>query len=757
MKSEEIKLPIKLEELLQLSFNFDNLIKTISYLHSTDINNSINYKNLEKRVTILEYLKGDINEIKIQAKNIQNSNDNLNRSMQMMQEKILKMDSKISELEKKSNEHIAQANENQKILESYGKNIDHLNKVVEDNVKKTVTFEEEFNKHKREITIISEKIPELVEKDKDLESLIHTKNEILSTRINDNKKIIDRINNNIFDLNSLYNNLKKEVSIKNKEIQASIANIIETLSSGVSLSKVNISNNTEDNVQNSGLLIKAVNDNLVLNSTLAQIQNDQQYFKDFITKYNEDKEHYDNIFEENSNEISNIKNEINKLKDSKESVKKKEDDIEKINFNPKNYVTNDMFKKINDNIRIITSSISSTPKRDEFEKEIRKINTRLETIELIQQGATSGPRTMIKSDLVQKEGDKTNSFINQAKKFIISTKDEEKEKEKTNLKKLVIHILNEEMKNINIIENPKFFELYEAIDKCKEDISKNDKSIINIRNLLTMSPTQNDITNMKTDLERLNEESKKKFNEIILTIDGDDEEESEDEYDKMGIAGLCIKKKIELLFGKYQELMNKFANLLNKSNSLSREIKEEVKQNLKNETLKVVSEFKLKLDNFTNRFEVELKKKIDRGGLTLFEDRINTRIKGDLKEKLDRTEMKKNNNQIRRKIDSLENRISKTLVDTIIDLQMDEAPLLIKKNSRNYELCASCNQPVKKDNYCCTDVSLHKNSGMNSTGINNFRNNHIPNNLKQYSTMNKTNSNFHNKKLPGITSYNQSK
>ena len=755
MKSEEIKLPIKLEELLKLSFNFDNLIKTISYMHNTDLNITSNYQNLEKRVTILECLKGDINEVKIQAKNIQNSNDNLNRTMQMMQEKLLKMDSKISELEKKSNEHIAQANESQKKLEAYGKNIDHLNKVVEDNIKKTINFEEEFNKNKKEVAILSEKIPELVEKDKDLESLIHTKNDILTSKINDHKNIIDKINNNLYDLNALYNNLKKEMDIKNKEIQARIANIIETISSGLNLSNVNINNNTDGNGENSGLLIKAVNDNLVLNSTLAQIQNDQQYFKDFITKYNEDKGHFDNISENNSNEISKIKNEINKLKEGKELVHNKEDNIENINFNPKNFVTNDQFKKINDNIRIITSSISSIPKRDEFEKEIRKINSRLEIIEFIQQGVTSGPRTMINSDLVQKDGDKNKAFLSQANKFILSNKDEEKEK--NSLKKLIIHILNEEMKNINVLENPKFFEMYEAILKCKEDISKNDKSIINIRNLMTMGPSQNDIMNMLTDLERLNEESKKKFNEIILTLNGDDEEESEDEYDKIGMAGLCMKKKIEVLVGKYQELHNKFTNLQNRSNSLSKEIKEEVKQNLKNETLKVVGEFKLKLDNFTNKFEIELKKKIDRGGLTIFEDRLNTRIRGDLKEKMDRSEMKKNNNQIRRKIDSLENKISKTLVDTIIDLQMDEAPLLIKKNSRNYELCASCNQPVKKENYCNTDTSLHKNSGMNSTGINNFRNNNIPNNLKLYSTMNKTNTNFHTKKLPGIASYNQSK
>ena len=343
MKSEEIKLPIKLEELLKLSFNFDNLIKTISFMHNTDINITSNYQNLEKRVTILECLKGDINEIKIQAKNIQNSNDNLNRSMQTMQEKLLKMDLKINELEKKSNEHIAQANENQKKLESYGKNIEHLNKVVEDNIKKTINFEEEFNKNKKELILISEKLPQLVERDKDIESLIQTKNDILTSKINDNKNSIDKINNNLYDLNALYSNLKKEVDIKNKEIQARMANIIETISSGINLSQVNINNSTDENGENNGLLIKAVNDNLVLNSTLAQIQNDQQYFKDFITKYNEDKGHYDNILETNDKEISKIKVEINKLKERKELVHNKEENIENINFNPKDFVTNDMF------------------------------------------------------------------------------------------------------------------------------------------------------------------------------------------------------------------------------------------------------------------------------------------------------------------------------------------------------------------------------------------------------------------------------
>ena len=56
------------------------------------------------------------------------------------------------------------------------------------------------------------------------------------------------------------------------------------------------------------------------------------------------------------------------------------------------------------------------------------------------------------------------------------------------------------------------------------------------------------------------------------------------------------------------------------------------------------------------------------------------------------------NNLLNRKIDNLETKISKTLVDTIIDLQMDDQPLIIKKNLNGVDVCASCNQPVPKIN-----------------------------------------------------------
>ena len=762
MSKEELKieLPVKLEELLNYTFNFDNLIKAITYLHNNDINLLSDLKDFNKRITTLEGLKNDIEEIKIQAKNIQNSNDNLNRSLQNMQEKFIKIDFKLNEINKKTSENKSNLEDQDRKIQLHNKNLDHLNKVVEDNIKKTNIAKDDIEANKKEIISINEKINELKKKDKDLEELIHMKNELLNSRIDENKNEIVRISNNLEELNSSFKNFKNEIDIKNEEFENSISNIINNISSGnnADINIKKIGDKKDDD--NTGLLIKAVNDNISLNSKIAQIEVDQKNFKEFISKYNLDKDKYNSDIGKNGNDIINIQNNINNIKKEIELISKGINNGDFANnygsTDLSKYVTNDAFKKLSDNIRILTSSFGTTPSRDEFETSIRKINSRLETIEFIQQGVTSGPRTMINSDLVQKEGEKA-TYITQAQKIIMPVNEEGKYKYMEDIKQLIIKTINEEMKNISLINNPKFIEIFQNITKCEDEISKNDRSIINIRNILAVSPTQNDLMLIRQDIERLSDESKKKFNEIIRTINGDEDEEDDEEDNKNGLAGFCLKKKIDILISKYHELFNKIVSVQNKSNALSKEIKEEVKQNLKTETLKVVEDFKQKLENFTSKFEIELRSKIDRGGLNIFEDKLNSKLKIDLKEKLDRVELKKNNNVIRRKIDSLENKISKTLVDTIIDLQMDEAPLIIKKNAKNFELCASCNQPLKKTNYLNTDRNFYKsnNNLSNTGGKNTFRNNsnhHISLNIN----MNQTNSNF-NKKLPGIISYTQSK
>ena len=71
-----------------------------------------------------------------------------------------------------------------------------------------------------------------------------------------------------------------------------------------------------------------------------------------------------------------------------------------------------------------------------------------------------------------------------------------------------------------------------------------------------------------------------------------------------------------------------------------------------------------------------------------------------MKGKIDKKELSKNKMYFNKKIDNLENTISRTLVDTLIDLQMDEAPLMTKNSyfEGGVQKCASCNQKLPPGN-----------------------------------------------------------
>ena len=121
--------------------------------------------------------------------------------------------------------------------------------------------------------------------------------------------------------------------------------------------------------------------------------------------------------------------------------------------------------------------------------------------------------------------------------------------------------------------------------------------------------------------------------------------------------------------------------------------------------------------------------------------------------------MQKNNNEINRKIDSLENKISKTLVDTIIDLQIYEAPLIIKKTTNNLDICASCNQLIQKDRGYISNTEQNSqsnaniNSNKNLSSNNKFRKTFYGFNRIQTSMSKINNVMSLKKELPDINKY----
>ena len=145
-------------------------------------------------------------------------------------------------------------------------------------------------------------------------------------------------------------------------------------------------------------------------------------------------------------------------------------------------------------------------------------------------------------------------------------------------------------------------------------------------------------------------------------------------------------------------LSSSFEKLEKRVENINRDILNIVKRDLKAESTRILEEFKGDLKVSISKIEEQLRNKVDRFGLVEFGQRIDNKLSNEMRNKIDRGDLTKNNHYINRKIDSLENKISRTLVDTLIDLQLDEAPLMIKKNLRYVDRCASCNQVLPSNN-----------------------------------------------------------
>ena len=495
-------------------------------------------------------------------------------------------------------------------------------------------------------------------------------------------------------------------------------------------------------------------------------------YKNDIDKINKDYNNLKKLNIKNTENIENLENYINdyineqkednEKREEKEKNNKEEDiDLTEISNLSNQYVKVDIFKKVSDKVRILTSTINSKPSREEIETQLKKLNSRLENVEMITQGQTHGPRTRINLGLVNLPYNNTDSLnqtnseegseLNEVDYF---TKIVEKK-----INKNIVNIINKEIKNIDFTLNPKIKELINKYHKNCDDIDKNNKTIIDIRNILLSNPTQNDFKKIKSDIEQLEDvckTNKIKILELIKDLKGSDEDE-EEEDSQNNLTG-SIKDKINILNKTCQSLNLKLVSLDNKHKSITKEVKDDIKLNLKNETAKIMQQFKARLESFTNKFEHELNNKIDQIGLSNFENKINNKFHIDLKEKLDKNELKKNNNLIKRKIDSLENKISKTLVDTIIDLQMDDQPLITKKNGNGLDVCASCNQPFSRNNNIYGSGEFFSGNISNSS-VSKIRNSNRnllnftqPSNMKSNNNSERslTNANIGNNKLPDI-------
>ena len=787
MNNLSLDLPVKLEELCKFTFSFNNLIKVINYLHQNNLNLSSELKDINQRLYSFESLKSDIEDIKIKSLKMQQSNENILQQMNHIKNDLSKINNDISEIHKKNDIFVEKITDLDKEKNAHEKNLNNLNQAMEENIKKINNIEENASLDRKKMGIIESKV--------DANS---KKNDELKNNIIDINKILEQNKKNFEDINSTINNIIETTNKKNSELNNRILNIVndianvsdkvtnipqqiitniespdnqkqtkeeEIIYTKVPEPKFNVNMNMEttelvkaimDEVEKQKVKYNKLKDDLRLNKENQTKQNDT--FRANISKIKEDLSNFKSEFDEN---IENITNNINILSMPKEDINESKTDLKKeesntipeeqpnLNINLREYVSNDTFKKLNDNVRILTSSLNLKLSVSDFEAKMKKFNQRLEDIEMSLEGQTHGPRPRINLELVNTAITKESlSEIPSEYRSELEEIDAWAKIIEKRLKKNIHDFIQTELDKIDKSSNERMDKIENNQQKNVEDIKYNNKTILDIKNTLTNFSTKNDINKIKTEQEKINKECKinrMKIEDIVKNIEGqpndDDEEEEKGQNNNIAVT---TYEKIKLLNRTCQTLNNKISSLENRSRSITKEVKDDVKQNLKIETGKIMQQFRNKLDGFTTRFEYELRNKIDQIGLTDFENKMNNKFYIDLREKLDKTDLKKNNNMLNRKIDNLESKISKTLVDTIIDLQMDEQPLIIKKNGNGVDVCASCNQPVNKINasgggkeFINANMSNMNNTTIKAKGLNRSLNFTQPINMK---------SNFQNEK-----------
>ena len=453
MKNLSLDLPVKLEELCKFTFTFNNLIKVINYLHQHNLNLQTEIKDINQRLYIFESLKSDIDDIKIKFSNVQQTNELLNREILHIKGDISKFNNNFIENNKKHeilDEKIKDL-ENEK--NAHDKNLNHLNEVVEENIKKTNYLENSFNMDNKRIGKLEEKIEinskscdEIKLNIKEINSKLDDDKNKLDNIDNSIKKIIEneeKANLNYLDLNNKVLNIENDVSKlsnqantlinqKNEEVETeNIEKINKRASALISPENLpafnpNFDSGTQD-------LIKAIMDEVDeqkikynklkedLKLTKENQNQQNETFKANISKLLEDINNIKNDFDEN---LENIENNINNLSIQKQDLlENKEDNIQKsdskqiiepqpdINTLLSKYAPMDSFKKLSDNVRILTSTLNSKISAEDFENRFKKMNVRLEKIEMSTVGQTFGPRPRINLELVNTAMTKENFEI----------------------------------------------------------------------------------------------------------------------------------------------------------------------------------------------------------------------------------------------------------------------------------------------------------------------------------------------------------
>lgn len=727
LKENKIKTESGLRLLGELEQSLNNYSQNIIQNTNNILTNKDNLSELKEEVEKIKLdnknLQSNLNQINNKEGEIyvvNNDNDGelkneINKMKSENKENFEQLFNKIEKLEFKINKSNENKNK-EKIININNKDINNDNKVENIQEKKDEKIEDNiiYKELSKKINEIEEKINKISE-EKPKEIILPNQNKVSEIK---NIPLSDKENKIDVEPEKQENNVPTE----NYDAKINtIENKIIKLENDIASLKLN--NNINNINQNHDINIipnERIDDNM-LNNNLNDIN-----INNNIIKYEENKQK-----EEKENKNDNSKNDqinLEEIRKMKEEQQKKIDSLEnkiielmsniqEINnkFISEKFIGNKDFIKFNQKIEVqlkayndkINDILAKQSLNDETLKRLSSINQRSS----LDRGENrksivkpSNNQNVNSAELIESiESDFNSRIVRYLRNLDITNNPKileiEKELEnKTNL----INELNEkllEKSKENDDKNKIYLEMLEkAKDEIKNDIKTIENKIVNIPLLRDDLEFCEGILFGREEGEKYKKMSKEeKNNEISL--------------------GASLKEEISI-HGNYLKKLSEGINKVNnRINNLNKENLALIKKDLKNESNFILEDFKTGLKDSISKIENQLRDKVDKLGLDQFWNKINEQVIEEMKQKIDKKEMNKNNMYLKKKIDNLESKISRTFVDTLIDLQMDEAPLLVKKNFREIteQKCASCGQniPVDKNNGLLGFSLDFNNSGTN--------------------------------------------
>jgi DNA repair exonuclease SbcCD ATPase subunit len=364
------------------------------------------------------------------------------------------------------------------------------------------------------------------------------------------------------------------------------------------------------------------------------------------------------------------------------------------------------FARINDNVKSLSINIGLKANKDEFNNFTASVNSEFDKLNQLYTDSFKSIDLRIQNLITANKmlgggnnRDGSNGVASyESSNFTLRPNENELEEVVAKISKNVINTeFNENRKFIeSFLQTTTFQDIKNKLDNNKDEIDKLYESVVDIRktyidNKKEVAGESEPVDIIKPRLQNLETSMirmRTQIEEISRNVDGEIGELIAKEHG--GDTG-NVRDYIKNISHNMKTLSDKIDTVVTKQTGLNTEIIMRVKKDLTMESGRILDEFRMDLKNSIGNIEDKLKEKVDRFGLDEFGKKIDNKFHTQINRKIDISDLRKNNNLIVKKIDTLENKISKTLVDTLIDLQMEEAPLLVKKSAAG-DKCASCNQ-----------------------------------------------------------------